>query len=293
VGARPASVAIGADGTWIAARNGVSFIKPHRTKVAGNPVDLGSGPKGRAFALALSDKRVWVTTRGGLLFQIGRDKRRVIGAPIEIPSRRQAEVAVVGDELWVNHYNVNPEDPRNGLVYRIDPCTRKVTRMRFGGRIATIRARAGFVWMSDDVNDEVIRYNLTSLYIDRYGGSVLDDAQDLLVTATDVWIVDSEGMRLYRLRLNSRDPDGSLDRPENHWRILANPGGIALGAGAVWVPGSESGGVTRVQLDRSARVVGYQLSLLDSGEAITDVAVGHGKLWFPQNLGTTIRTFVP
>jgi streptogramin lyase len=62
-------------------------------------------------------------------------------------------------------------------------------------------------------------------------------------------------------------------RLERTFEVGGGPGGLAVGAGAVWTADAFDGTVTRIEPDSG------QTTTIDVGGAPNDVVVAHGLVW--------------
>jgi streptogramin lyase len=271
---------VGREGVWVTGRAGLVLIDPRTGHTAGAPIDIG----GRAFSLALTRDRIWATTREGRLVEVRRDVRRPVGKPVRY-GHTAAEVTTAAGAIWVNGANeADADDPINGVLFRIDPCTHNIQRTRVGRIANTVRAGHGALWITDSADNQVIRFDpVHRRVVRRIPTGFLEDPQDVLVLAESVWITDYFKRRLARI-----DPR-SNKLARRQYEIGTEPGGIAAGAGAIWTASFANGDISRVEL-RSRRA---QTSAVRAGDLLSDIALGYGRLWVPLNGGTAVQTIVP
>lgn len=274
---RPTATVAGREGIWVTGSAGVALID-RRGHVAGTPIDVG----GRAFAVALTRDRMWVTRRDGRLVEVDRASRRVLGPPIKYGAGA-AEVTTGFGAIWINGTAEDKDDPANGTLIRIDPCTRD-SRTATVGRIAnTVRAGFGSLWLTDSEDDEVRRVDPHTMKVRSIGTGELADPQDIAIARDYVWVTD-----YYKKRVARIDPrTNRLDRLR--LRISPEPGGAAIGAGALWTAGYAGGEVSRVDLAK----LESRPDVVNAGDGPTDIAVGFGRLWVPLNNSTVVREIRP
>jgi DNA-binding SARP family transcriptional activator/streptogramin lyase len=277
VGVRPAALAVGREGVWVAQRNGVTLIDPANMRESGEPIVVG----GPAYSVALARDRMWVMRRDGHLVEVDRHTRGAVGEPIKV-GVEAGDVAIGFGSLWVNLYKDGKDEEFNGRVARVDPCTREVSFIRIGREADTVKTGFGSVWITDAADGQVVRLDpRTNRVVARISG--VNDPQDLLIAAGAVWVTQYYDKLVQRI-----DPETNrLVRPK--MAVGSDPAGLALGAGAVWVPQYANGRVTRVDL-KSLR---SEVDLLRVGKDPTDVAVGFGKVWVPNNSGSSVSVIEP
>jgi streptogramin lyase len=279
VGLRPASLAAGREGVWVAQREGVALIDP-ATLQQGTPVIVvsprPSGPTA-PFSLTLARDRIWVARRDGVLVAIDRATRRVVGPRVRYGDGA-ATVALAGGAVWVNNYN----DRYEGFLSRIDPCTGALTRVRVGRQANTVYAAHGSLWVSSSVDGAVFRVDPRSGRTTATIGG-LSDPQDILAAAGQLWVTQYGARTVQRL-----DPrtNRAVGKPI---RIGPDPAGLTSGAGAVWVPLYGNGTLTRLDLT-TLRV---RNAVADLGQSPTDAVVAFGRIWAPNNDGNTVTVVRP
>lgn len=278
VGTRPAAVAVASEGVWIAQRQGLALIDPGtRRQIGGFIPTGGNGPDAAPFAIAVAEDRLWVTRRDGLLVAIDRDTRELTGRPVRY-GKGAADVAVGGGAVWVNNF----EDGFDGNVTRVDPCSRRISRIPVGREADAVEYGFGSLWVSNAADGLVARVDPRRR---RKVASVsgFDDPQDIAVTGDSVWVVQYGPQLLGRI-----DPrTGRRDRRDV--RIGPDPAAVAAGLGALWVPLYGNGTVTRVDITTRRSFIGKR----KAGQSPTDAAVGFGRVWIPNNNGDSVSSIRP
>jgi streptogramin lyase len=277
VDTRPTSLTVGQEGLWLAGSNGITLIKPETNRKAGAAVDVG----GAAFSIALTRDRIWVSRRDGHLAEVNR----------QIPAlERQVEYGVEGGEvavaagaIWVNYFNTkNRDDPKHGLLARIDPCTRRVTYKRVGREATSVEFAFDDLWVTDARADEVIRFDPAEQRVEARV-SLGPDPNDIIGDDTWLWVTDYYDKRLRRI-----DPETNRLDPKVI-RIGSEPGGVAIGADAVWTASYASGDVTRVDME----TLHSTIAAVNGGNDLTDIVVGFDRLWVTPNNDSTVNSIKP
>jgi DNA-binding beta-propeller fold protein YncE len=101
--------------------------------------------------LARDGATLWaLQTQPGALFRVDASTLLPTGSPLELPRGRSLGLAVGAGFVWVTAADA-------GEVLRIDPKTRRVTRLRLGGFPVGIAVAHGEVWVSDRERGTVTR----------------------------------------------------------------------------------------------------------------------------------------
>lgn len=277
IDSRPTSLAVGREGIWVAGRNGLTLIDPRTNRVRGASIDIG----GRGYAVALTRDRIWATRRDGFLVEVDRASRRPTGSPLRYGTN-SAEVTTAAGAVWLNSYAEDLEDPINGQLIRVDPCSHRISRYRVGRIANSVRVGFGSLWITDSTNDEVIRFDPRRREVlARIASS--DDPQDMAMGAGRVWVTDFYRQRIYRIDpVSNRALTPGLS-------IGSEPGGVAVGLGAIWTGSFANGEISRISL----KTLQAKPNAARADDLLTDIAVGFGRIWVTPNGGTSVQSFTP
>lgn len=252
----PLSVAAGEGTAWVTSGTGavsrVDLESRRATQVA-----QVRDPGGVAAGLA----SVWVTSRrDGTVTALDPRTGAIRGRPVRT-GEAPGDVAVGFGAVWV----ANTED---GTVTRLDPGTRQPVGEPIAvadAQILGLVAGEGGVWVA--ATDSPQNADVELRRIDPVDGTVDEDALplptgvpvELAAGLGSVWSTDvgnqlpgtpARPPALLRVVADARAPAG---RPIP---IGSQPGGVATGAGAVWVTGSGDGSLRRIvpgAVDRAPR----------------------------------------
>jgi DNA-binding beta-propeller fold protein YncE len=270
VNTRPTSLAVGEEGIWVAGRDGLLLIDAERRAKDGPIIGVGYP----AFSIALAKDRIWVTRRDGYLAQVDRKTRRPIGEPVRY-GVEGGEVALAADAVWINRHYEDTDDPRNGRLVRIEPCSGEVKVYNIGTELASVEAAYDSLWISDAGAKRVLRFDpLAERVIERIAAGT--DPQDLASDgAGSMWVTDYENGKLWRIdaRSNTASRRGVP--------IGEQPGGLVVAGGAVWLPAFGSERLTRV--DITGGETRSDVGILKVGMDPTDITFGFGRLWIADN----------
>jgi hypothetical protein len=279
VSLKPAAVAVGHEGVWVAERQGVVLIDPRSQQEAFSVIpvtDDPPSPKNGAFSMALSRDRVWVARRDGVLVSIDRSTHTRVGRERRF-GENAGTVALAGGRVWVNNY----DDDFEGKLTAINPCG-GLTRVKAGREANTVYATPGSLWVTNSVDHSVEKIDPESR---RKIGTVLglDDPQDIIAARRQLWVVQYTKHTIQRI-----DPRHlrKIGRPIP---VGLDPAGLTVGAGALWVPSAGNGMLTRIDLGTARSRIG----VVSGGETPTDVAAAFGRLWLPNNAGETVTPVQP
>jgi len=246
-GGGPLAIAAGEGAVWVAAADGaITRIDPVRgvAREVARVVDPG--------AIATGAGAVWVTSRErGTVSRLDPRTGAPTGEPIRVGSR-PGDVAVGGGSVWV----ANTAD---GTVSRVDPAARRARGRAIRAGKAQVLALAygeGAVWVAKTDSPQSEAIALVS--IDPDEGTVAPKAVpvtggvplDLAAGGGFVWVTDAGSA----LPGSARRP--ALLRVDPKARALAgapmkigaNPAGVVVGAGAVWVATAGNGALKRIEL---------------------------------------------
>ena len=262
-GIEPADVAPDADAVWVAnhADNSVTRIDADElavTSTVPGGTDIGG--------LAAGDGSVWLANaRASEVVQLDPSvgSRKAISlAPYaeEFPDTAVNPVAVGAGSVWVGR--------SAGGLARIDSGSgRVVSRIPVGNSPSGIDTGFGAVWISDDIDNEVIRIDPRSAGAVTAATPVGQRPVAIAAGEGAVWVANVGDDTVSRI-----DPETSA--VTTTIAVPARPTGIAAGGGAVWVASSAAGTVSRInpetnEVDESIPV----------GEAPQGVAIADGRVW--------------
>ncbi len=178
----------------------------------------------------------------------------------EFPDTAVNPVAVGAGSVWVGR--------SAGGLARIDSGSgRVVSRIPVGNSPSGIDTGFGAVWISDDIDNEVIRIDPRSAGAVTAATPVGQRPVAIAAGEGAVWVANVGDDTVSRI-----DPETSA--VTTTIAVPARPTGIAAGGGAVWVASSAAGTVSRInpetnEVDESIPV----------GEAPQGVAIADGRVW--------------
>jgi streptogramin lyase len=157
------------------------------------------------------------------------------------------------------------------------PPPRSVEEVRLGGTPRAVAVDGDAVWVTDPALGRLIRVDAQTL---RRRGAPVEVAAPLAVAAAGgvAWVAGGTGEVV-------RVDDAGRARPVAE---VPDPGGIATGAGAVWVSSRRDG--TLVALE--ART-GRRLGTTRVGASPGEVAVGFGRVWVANTADGTVSRVDP
>ena len=262
VGARPASIASGADSLWVANLDDqtVSRIDPDARSVT-RVLPVADTPTG----LAATNASLWVVgseptkaavsvTRIDPRFDAVAPRIKRIG---NVVPGGPGSAAALGNTVWIA--------PSSGLLTRLESTTGRVVRSvdPNAGPVA-VALGADAVWVTDGDADTVTRVDptglLTPIPVGR-GPSAIAVGED------GVWVVNSLDDTLIRI-------DPATLAPTATFNVGRAPTGVAVGAGSVWVANSGDGTVTRID-PRG----GTPPRTIPIGGSPQSLVVARGKVW--------------
>jgi YVTN family beta-propeller protein len=259
VGARPESLAIAADGIWVANFDDrtVSRVDPAQNAVV-KVIGAGGTPTG----IAVGEGAVWVTNSfEGKLTRID-PARGAIDDSIPLGSGAKA-IAVGEGAVWV-------ANGFGGTLLRIDPATGDVAATIDVGESPTgVAVSVGAVWVANSGDSTLARIDpATNEVVEKIG--LRFAPQGVAVGPSGVWVT------------NPGDDSVSRIDPETN-RVAATvesvgdgPSGIAVTEDAVWVTNSIGGTIARVD-----PATGDVVATIDVGASPDGIAVaGDGAVWF-------------
>ncbi len=198
---------------------------------------------------------------------------------------RPGGVAFGSGSLWV----ANLDDQ---TVSRVDPTTLRTLRAITVRRPPTgIATSAGGVWVVEANVNPGLSPSTSSVFVDRVDpqfdslgrsvqiGNVVPDGPGAVAAQGDsVWVAPSTGLLT---RLSAANGHIAQQVDPN-----ANPAGIAISDGTVWLSDTEANNV--VQVDRSGL-----LTPIAVGNGPTGVAVGRGGVWVADSLDDSVVRIDP
>jgi DNA-binding beta-propeller fold protein YncE len=267
VGQYPGAIAVGTSGVWVANAGDetVSRIDPKRLVVTKT-----YGVGGAAADIALDTGGAWVVT--GLDHTLVRiDARRGVGPVLPLPATPSgtSSVAVGGGWVWVGSENVLRIDPTAGTIRQAHGCCRSYD-LAYGYGAAWVAGRDevvtklgpeslrvvasqhvgelelrlalgyGSVWTAGTTNFNASRLSavwkldpMTALPsagfpVGQHPTRGVNYTVSIAVGAGGIWVAPANTRDLVRL-----DPETGRETARLH--LDRQPGGIAVGAGRVWV----------------------------------------------------------
>jgi YVTN family beta-propeller protein len=140
VGPEPIGVAAGSAGVWVTAfrDSRVWRIDPRTNRVVGVPIPVETGPT----TIIASPLGIWTASQPANLSRIEEIRNSV--AETTAVGRSTSGIAAVGRQIWVT-------DHMAGVVWRVDPLTRKVIEpsIPVGKRPLRLALGGGSVWVSN------------------------------------------------------------------------------------------------------------------------------------------------
>jgi YVTN family beta-propeller protein len=267
----------------------VGVIDPQSNELV-DQIRVGNQPT----RVALGGGSVWVANTGDETVSRIDAKSKQVTATIPAPSYN-GTIAASGGSVWVAS-----RIPAGARVSRIDPRVDRVAKTFTvsAGDLsvappnvpfipAPVAAGAGSLWVGTafSVSRSSAAGSAEAETIEVPNGPVID----LVYAEQDLWVVvgaEASGQggafvsELYRI-----DPaDGFVS---NTISLAAPPTAVAVGAGAVWVAGTN--GVTRVEPE--TRTISRIIPLPAVNP--TDIAVGEGAVWVANGGGTTVVRIDP
>lgn len=207
----PAGIAVGDGAVWVTSRSGGAVVRldPVTGRRLGAPIRVGRGPTD----IVLRDGTAWVAnSAAGTVSRIDTATGRA-DPPQRVARRQVLALAADSGGVWAAITNTSTADPI--AVVGLDPGTARATgdALRVPGGIPLrLAAGAGSVWATD------VGAEFASARGDaRAAGVIRIDPRRAAVAGAPI-------------------------------RVGARPGGIAVGAGAVWVANAGDGTVSRIPL---------------------------------------------
>jgi YVTN family beta-propeller protein len=231
VGALPAGEAAGFGKLWVVNQSGPSLVPiglaSHRQE--GPAVPLPN--HGKAVAVAIGQRVVWVGIRGnpGLLLRVDPKRRQVVKT-IELPDGLQ-NLAVGGGAVWVIARRAN-------TVTRLDIASGTQRPIFVGQTPFGIAYGRGAVWVTNNGDDTVTRIDSGSLNTGTI--PVGRGPKGIAVGAGAVWVANSTESTVTRIDPQKLRPGGGpID-------VAMNPYGLDTFGSDVWVTSPGTGKVQRL-----------------------------------------------
>jgi YVTN family beta-propeller protein len=213
---------------FVAGTGGVAMIDPGSgrqtgTIDTGDATAIGSGPAGVWTVAGTADRLLDAS------FGVGKVVTKIAVPPVvpadEAHARAdEAGIAVGTNTVWVLGDIVDRH------LYRLDPFSRRVTaKVVLPGAPAGIAAGLGAVWVTDQLNDRVLR-------VDPLRATVVATIQvgrapyGIATGAGAVWVANGVDGTVSRI-------DPLANRVVATIQVGSSPRALAVGAGNVWVAG--------------------------------------------------------
>ena len=223
------SMVVGQGGVWTARFQFLFHVDPSRSEVR----DRLRLEFGMSFSVNLAEgsDKIWVAHDGGLE-EVNPATGEQRGAVVSAPRAVANDVAVGAGSVWLGG--------SDGRLVRYDPGTRQDLTRTGLDSIDAIAFGHGSVWTVDTVGGTVTRYDPGTMR--RVEEIVLPTAADYLVSGDlAVWALSTSVGTISRIDPTTNDVRYQV-------QVGADPSGLAVGSGAVWV-GDEDGIIRRVDED--------------------------------------------
>jgi YVTN family beta-propeller protein len=262
VGARPANLAAGAGGLWVANVDdrSLSEIDPVSSQVTRTlyPRTSVDGLAADARALWIVDYQRAVATRLDPAFGESVRTVRLGATPIfsggEIAG--PTPIAVAGGAVWAT--------TSNAAIAHIGARSGRPSMVSVGNEPAGIAIGGGAIWASDDVDSTVARIDTAGVVNPTV--PVGEGAGGIATGAGAVWVANSVADTVTKIDLATGAPVTTIP-------VGAGPRGVAVGLGAVWVANSRGASVSRI--DPRTNTV----RTIPVGQSPENVAVTAGRVW--------------
>lgn len=225
------------------------------------PIAVGSPP----LRVAAASDAIWVTSeRDGTLTRLDPESGEPVGKPIALGVGISG-VAVGEGSVWVT-------DPPLGELLRVDPATGAVSqRIRIGGHPGAVTYGGYRVWIADLNGKGITAVNAKGGRVFKRGIAPHEAPLRLASGGGGLWVAIANTNRIRRIDESTTVPSGATI-------VGANPAGVTVAGGRVWVANSGSGTVTAVDLQTRAVVgapieVGSQPGGIDAGSSLVWVAL--------------------
>ena len=185
VGSRPAAIASGHSGVWVAnsGDNTIQRIDPI-SGLTDRAIGVGDGPGGIAVddgpdPRAVEDDSVWVANgHDGTVSQIDPRTGAEMSSPIRVGSGPK-DIAVHGDDVWVaNQFSTD--------VTRISRTTGRAHSIEVGHETSSVVVAQGSVWVSEEFAAALTRIDPTTEALDRF--PIGSSPRGLAVVGGRLWV---------------------------------------------------------------------------------------------------------
>jgi YVTN family beta-propeller protein len=253
VGRTPTSVAFGEGAVWVlnSDEQTVSRLDPR----SGELLRTEPVPSG-ASELAVGAGALWVATNHGTVTRID-PQGGLRPKTFSLPKPSGGAAGPTATQVAANAHSVWAGGP--GVVVRLVPGLRRHLEDPFCCGALAIGVK--MVWATDEQG--VLEVDPVTNA--RVGHVQLVFGNHIAAGAGSVWVPDQRTDQVWRL-------DASTGRILDVPKVGRNPGGVAVGAGAVWVA-SADGTVARIDASSGA------VRMLDVGGTPNDLVVGNGRVW--------------
>ncbi len=231
------------------------------------PIAVGTPP----LRLAAAGDAVWVTSeRDGTLTRLDPESGDPVGKPVDLGVGISG-VAIGEGSVWVT-------DPPLGELLRVDPASGAVSqRIDVGGHPGAVAYGGYRVWVADLGGRGITAVNAQGGRVFERGIAPHEAPLRLATGGGGLWVAIADTNRVRRIDESTTVPSGATI-------VGANPAGVTVAGGRVWVANSGSGSVTAVDLQTRAVVgapveVGSQPGGIDAGPNLVWVALtGEGAV---------------
>jgi len=272
VGAWPMPVTQGGDSVWVAntGDDTVSRIDPVRRLVLDNffattPLDI----VWRKGVIWIANGNSYDSANppgGGTVERYDVESQELTQTRIAPPTDNLLTYVAAGPEgVWAG-------DPSSAHVLRLDPRTGRIlSQLPLTVQVSGMAVGHGSLWVSDAINDVVIRSNPADETDVRI--HVSDGPRDIAVGADAVWVV-GEHPRSGVWRIDPR-----LNRTVAHVPVPETATAVAVGPGSVWVTSRTPGHAGPGSLTRIDPSTNEVVATVDLGFSPQGVVVANGLVW--------------
>jgi serine/threonine protein kinase/DNA-binding beta-propeller fold protein YncE len=260
-GPRPAAVAVGLGGVWVAdsASGRLTHLDPVSGTITGVPVRVGPAP----VAVAEHSHTVFVASAGdSAVRKLDALSEAPLGRPIPIGHVPRAIAVGVGDSsVWVA--------AADGTVLQLGRSARApVAAIHVGGSLRGIATARGEAWITR-ADGTVLRLDTRRGRLKQPPIRVGRRPTGIAVGFGVVWVANEGDGTVSRLSVRS---GAALGPPT---RVGRGPAGVAVGEGYVWVTNSRDGTVTRLVPPGGQRAG----APVRAGRRPVSVRIGAGSVW--------------
>jgi DNA-binding beta-propeller fold protein YncE len=225
------------------------------------PIAVGRPP----LRIAAAPDAIWVTSEAdGTLTRLDPESGERVGKPIDLGAGISG-VAVGEGSVWVT-------DPPLGQLLRVDPATGAVAkRIRVGGHPGAVAFGGYRVWVADLDGKGITAVNAKGGRVFQRDIAPREAPLRLATGGGGLWVAIADTNRIRRVDESTAVTSGATI-------VGANPAGVTVAGGRVWVANSGSGTVTAVALQTRSVVgapieVGSQPGGIDAGPKLVWVAL--------------------